>query len=453
MHHRHKSPIMAAAPATTPIVRFAPSPTGLLHVGNIRAALFNWLFARRHGGRFVLRLDDTDRQRSKPEFETAIERDLTWLGLGWDVKKRQSDRLPHYDTAREKLIASGRLYACYETPEELDFKRKRLLAQGRPPVYDRAALKLDAAARAKLEGEGRKPHWRFKLAAEEVRWNDLVRGPQHVDEASQSDPVLVRADGSYLYSFTSVVDDIDMAITHVIRGEDHVTNTGAQIQMFEALGGAVPVFAHLPLLVDAAGGGLSKRTGSTSIGDLRAGGIEALAIDALLARIGTADPVEPVTSLDPLIATVDFARVGRAAARFSEEELVHLSARTLHAMAFADVRDRLGADFDETLWLVVRGNLTKLDDAKAWATVVRGSITPLIEDAAFLAEAAAKLPAEPWNETTWKDWTSGLGRKGKALFHPLRLALTAQEKGPEMAKLLPLIGRAKAAARLNGQTA
>jgi glutamyl-tRNA synthetase len=437
----------------SPIVRFAPSPTGLLHVGNIRAALFNWLFARRHGGTFVLRLDDTDRQRSKPEYEAAIEQDLAWLGLGWDAKERQSDRLSRYDAAREKLIASGRLYPCYETPEELDFRRKRLLAQGRPPVYDRAALKLDAAARAKLEGEGRRPHWRFKLAAEEVRWDDLVRGAQHVDESSQSDPVLVREDGSCLYSFTSVVDDIDMSITHVIRGEDHVTNTGAQIQMFRALGSAVPAFAHLPLLVDAAGGGLSKRTGSLSIADLRESGIEALAIDALLARIGTADPVEPVTSLDPLIASVDFARVGRAAARFSEEELAHLSARTLHGMSYADVRDRLGDDFGEALWLAVRGNLAKLDDAKTWAGVVRGAVAPVIEDAPFLAEAAAKLPPEPWGETTWKDWTSGLGRKGKALFHPLRLALTAQEKGPEMAKLLPLIGRAKAEARLRGEAA
>lgn len=440
-----------------PIVRFAPSPTGLLHVGNIRAALFNWLFARRHGGKFVLRLDDTDRQRSKPEYETAIEEDLTWLGLGWDIKERQSDRLAQYDAARDKLIASGRLYPCYETPEELEFRRKRLLAQGRPPVYDRAALKLDAAQRAKLEAEGRRPHWRFKLAAEEVRWDDLVRGSQHVDEASQSDPVLVRADGSYLYSFTSVVDDIDFAITHVIRGEDHVTNTGAQIQMFRALEGAVPVFAHLPLLVDAAGGGLSKRTGSLSIGDLRTRGIEALAIDALLARIGTADPVEPVASLDPLISTVDFAKVGRAAARFSEEELAHLSARTLHALPYADVRARLGADIGEALWLAMRGNLATLDDAKVWVEVVQGSIAPKIEDADFLAEAAARLPPEPWDETTWKAWTSGLaaslGRKGRALFHPLRLALTARENGPEMAKLLPLIGRDKVVARLGGRTA
>jgi glutamyl-tRNA synthetase len=426
-------------------------------VGNVRAALFNWLFARRQGGRFILRLDDTDRQRSRPEYETAIERDLLWLGLAWDLKERQSDRLGRYDAARDRLVAGGRLYPCYETPEELEFRRKRLLAQGRPPVYDRAALKLDPAQRAKFESEGRPPHWRFKLASEEVRWDDLVRGPQHVDEASQSDPVLVRADGSYLYSFTSVVDDIDFAVTHVIRGEDHVTNTGAQIQMFRALGAGVPAFAHLPLLVDAAGGGLSKRAGSLSIADLRERGVEALAIDALLARLGTADPVEPVSSLDPLVASVDFARVGRAAARFSEEELAHLSARTLHVLPYEAVRERLGDDPGEAFWLAVRGNLATLADATVWADVVLGPIEPKIEDGAFLADAAKALPAEPWSDQTWKSWTGTVsaasGRKGRALFHPLRLALTARETGPEMAKLLPLIGRARAEARLAGKAA
>lgn len=387
---------------------------------------------------------EPDRARSKPEFEAAIERGLGWLGLGWDIKERRFDRLDHYDKARDALIASGRLCPCYETPEELEFKRRRLLSQGRPPVYNRAALKLDAAARGKLEDQGRKPHWRFRLAAEQVRWNDLVRGAQHVDEASQSDPVLVRADGSYLYSFTSVVDDIDFAVTHVIRGEHHVTNTGAQIRMFEALGGpggaSVPAFAHLPLLVDAAGGGLSKRTGSQSIADLRERGIEPLAIAALLARLGTADPVEAVTSLDALVATVDFARVGRAAARFSEEELAHLSARTLHAMPYAAVRGRLPEDLGEAFWLAVRG-----------------PVAPRIEEAAFLSDAAKALPSEPWTDMTWKSWTSALsvasGRKGRALFHPLRPALTAQDNGPEMAKLLPLIGRAKAEARFGGRAA
>ena len=439
-----------------PIVRFAPSPTGLLHVGNIRAALFNWLFAKRNGGTFILRLDDTDRLRSKPEFEAGIERDLEWLGLDWARKEKQSDRLAHYDAARDVLIAAGRLYPCYETPEELEFRRKRLLSQGRPPVYDRAALKLSDADRARLEGEGRRPHWRFKLVSEEVRWDDLVRGPQHIDEASQSDPVLVRADGTYLYSFTSVVDDIAFAITHVIRGEDHVTNSGAQIQMFQALDAAVPAFGHLPLLVDATGGGLSKRTGSLAVADLRGRGIEALAVCGLLARLGTADPVEPIASLDALVATVDFARVGRAAARFSEEELAQLNARTLHILPYEAVQARLPEDLGEAFWLAVRGNLATLADAAGWAEVVRGPIEPKIEDADFLGLAAAQLPVEPWSETTWKAWTSGLaatGRKGRALFHPLRLALTARETGPEMARLLPLIGRAKAEARLRGRAA
>ena len=439
-----------------PIVRFAPSPTGLLHVGNIRAALFNWLFAKRNGGTFILRLDDTDLARSKPEYETAIERDLLWLGLDWTRKEKQSDRLAHYDAARDRLIASSRLYPCYETPEELEFRRKRLLAQGRPPVYDRAALKLSDADRVRLEGEGRRPHWRFRLASEEVRWDDLVRGPQHIDEASQSDPVLVRADGTYLYSFTSVVDDIAFGITHVIRGEDHVTNSGAQIQIFQALDAAVPAFGHLPLLVDATGGGLSKRTGSLAVADLRERGIEALALCALLARLGTADPVEPVAALEALVATVDFARVGRAAARFSEEELAQLNARTLHILPYEAVRARLPEDLGEAFWLAVRGNLATLADAAGWAEVVRGPIEPKIEDADFLGLAAAQLPVEPWSDTTWKAWTSGLaasGRKGRALFHPLRLALTARETGPEMARLLPLIGRAKAEARLRGQIA
>lgn len=440
-----------------PVVRFAPSPTGLLHVGNVRAALFNWLFAKRQGGTFILRLDDTDRARSRPDFEAAIERDLLWLGLGWTLKERQSERLAHYDAARDRLVAAGRLYPCYETPEELEFKRKRLLAQGRPPVYDRAALKLTDADRARFETEGRRPHWRFKLASEQVQWNDLVRGPQHVDEASQSDPVLVRADGSYLYSFTSVVDDIAFGITHVIRGEDHVTNTGAQIQMFRALGVSEPAFAHLPLLVDASGGGLSKRFGSLSVGDLRERGIEALAICALLARLGTADPVEPVASLDPLVATVDFSRVGRAAARFSEDELAHLSARTLHLLPYAAVCDRLPGGISEAVWLAVRGNLSTLADAADWAKVVGGTLEPMLEDPDFLREAAVHLPPEPWSDATWKAWTSAVsaasGRKGRALFHPLRLALTARDTGPEMARLLPLIGRAKAEARLKGMTA
>ncbi|MCW5746457.1 MAG: glutamate--tRNA ligase [Alphaproteobacteria bacterium] len=443
-----------------PVVRFAPSPTGRLHVGNARAALFNWLFARRHGGRFVLRLDDTDRDRSTEPFAQGIQDDLCWLGLTWDRLERQSARFATYDAARDRLIAAGRLYACYETPQELEFRRKRLLAQGRPPVYDRAALRLTDADRARLEAEGRQPHWRFRLEPGDVRWHDLVRAEQHVDESSQSDPVVIRADGSYLYTLPSVVDDIDFAITHVIRGEDHVTNTAAQIQLFRALGAEPPLFAHLPLLVGGDGHSLSKRLGSLSLADLRQQDIEPLAICGLLARLGTSDPVEPVASLQPLIDTMDFARIGRAPARFAEADLQTLSQRTLHVLPVDSVRDRLdpaAARLGEPFWLAVRGNLARVADAADWLPVVQGTLQPVVEDAAFLAQAAEVLPPEPWSDGTWKTWTSALakasGRKGRALFHPLRLALTAREQGPEMARLLPLIGRPRTLARLRGDAA
>ena len=442
---------------SAPIVRFAPSPTGRLHVGNVRAALLNWLFARRQGGAFVLRLDDTDRERSTEAFAQGIQDDLRWLGLAWDRLERQSARFASYDRARDTLIAAGRLYACYETPQELEFKRKRQMAQGRPPVYDRAALKLSDADRARLRAEGRAPHWRFKLEPGDVRWTDLVRGAQHIDESSQSDPVLIRADGTYLYTLPSVVDDIDFAITHVIRGEDHVTNTGTQIQLFTALGARPPSFGHFPLLTDAQGAGLSKRAGSLSLLELREQGIEPLAIAALLARLGTSDAIEPVGTLAPLIETIDFAHVGRAAARFSLDELRALSARTVHGLSYAVVRERLvaqGADLGEAFWSTVRGNLASVADAATWAAIVRGPIAPTVEDASLLAAATDALPPEPWDGGTWKAWTAAVGavtgKKGRALFHPLRLALTGREQGPEMAGMLPLIGRAKVLSRLRG---
>jgi glutamyl-tRNA synthetase len=440
-------------------VRFAPSPTGRLHVGNIRVALANYLFARASKGVFLLRLDDTDVGRSTEAFAVAIQEDLRWLGIDWDEFARQSDRMERYLAVAADLKRSGRLYPCYETPDELDLKRKARLSQGRPPVYDRAALRLSAEERARLEAEGRKPHWRFKLEERAVEFVDLVRGAQSVDETSQSDPVLIRADGSFLYTLTSVIDDIDLHISHVIRGEDHVTNTGTQIQIFEALGAKSPRFAHLPLLVDASGAGLSKRLGSLSIGDLRDQGIEALALAALLARLGTSDAVEPVASMEPLIAGFDFAKIARASPRFSMEELAAINARTLHHMDYTAVADRLHqiAPADETFWLAVRGNLSTLADAAQWWQVVQGPLAPVIEDAEFSAKASTLLPAEPWTSASWKSWTAAVsaatGRKGKALFHPLRLALTAREHGPEMQNLLPLIGRARAAARLSGQTA
>ena len=445
----------------TVTVRFAPSPTGRLHVGNARVALINWLFARQAGGRFILRIDDTDTERSKKEHEDAIEADLVWLGLTWDSKANQSGRFAVYEAAAEKLKSDGRLYACYETPEELDYKRKRQMARGAPPVYDRAALALSDADKAKLEGEGRRPHWRFKLdETAEVAWRDLVRGPCHYHASHLSDPVLIREDGTPLYTLPSVVDDAEMEVTHVIRGEDHVTNTAAQIQLFQALGAPPPGFAHLPLLTGADGQGLSKRLGSLSLGDLREQGLEAMALNSLLAGLGSSNAIHAVADLDELVRTFDIANFGRGTPKFDPDELTHLNARLLHELPLSAVAERLrksGIEADEEFWLAVRGNLEMLSDAAAWWNICRRPITPVIEDAAFAAHAAALLPAEPWTADTWKAWTQTVqhqtGRKGRPLFHPLRLALTGREDGPELKTLLPLIGRTRALARLQGETA
>ena len=445
---------------TSTLVRFAPSPTGYLHIGNARPALFNWLFAKRHGGRFLLRYDDTDVARSRAEYAEAIAEDLAWLGVLPDLVIRQSDRLAVYDAAAERLRAVGRLYPCYETADELDRRRKRQLARGLPPVYDRAALKLTAEDRAKLEAEGRKPHWRFLLEPRTVAWTDLVRGECHVDCASLSDPVLVREDGSYLYTLPSIVDDAETGVTHVIRGEDHVTNTAVQIQIFEALGAALPVFGHHNLLTTASGEGLSKRLGHLSLRGLRESGVEALAVAALAVLVGSSDAVRPVASLDELADLVDLAHVSRAPAKFDEHELQALSARTLHQLPCEAVAHRLAAldiPVSEPFWLAIRGNLARFDEVADWWRVVAGPLSPVIADAAFAATAASLLPAEPFDATTWKTWTAAVGAatgaKGKALFMPLRQALTGLDHGPELAALLPLIGREKALKRLAGEAA
>lgn len=443
------------------VTRFAPSPTGLLHVGNARAALVNWLFACAEGGVFVLRLDDTDQERSTEAFAQGIRDDLSWLGLDWTREERQSTRLERYGAAMERLRAAGRLYACYETPEELALKRKALLNAGRPPIYDRAALDLTDGDRTRLEAEGRAPHWRLKLLDGAIAWDDLVRGPVHFEAGNLSDPVLIRADGTPLYHLPSVVDDIDFQVTHVIRGEDHVDNTALHVQLFEALGATVPSFGHLALLTDGEGKGLSKRLGSLGLADLRAAGVEALALAAYLARIGTSRPVEPVADRETLVAGFDITTFGRAAARFDPEELMALSARTLHALPLRAVSDRLDAlevdGGDQAFWEAVRPNLERLSDAADWWAICRGPVTPLIEDTGFCETAAGLLPPEPWDADTWGAFTGAVkaatGAKGKALFMPLRTALTGRERGPELAVLLPLIGRDRAARRLRGESA
>ena len=437
--------------------RFAPSPTGLLHVGNARAALFCFLFAKKHDGQFVLRLDDTDRERSTQAFADAIQADLDWLGLKWDETARQSDRFERYDAVFETLVAQGHVYACYETPEELERKRKRQLARGKPPVYDRAGLALSADEKAALEAEGRSAHWRFKLSGNQVAWRDLVRGEQKIDTASVSDPVIRRADGSWLYTLPSVVDDLDMNISHVIRGEDHVTNTAAQVELIAALGGEVPEFAHFSLMLGADGSGLSKRLGSLALADLRDSGLEPISLNAHIARLGTADPVVPAQTMQEIIDGFDMARLGRAPARFDPEDVTRLNARILHETPYAAVAERLaeiGAPAQAEFWEAMRGNIENFADIQNIMALINGPITPVVEtdDADYIAQARALLPDAPLDTESWSDWTGRLkdetGRKGRALFMPLRMALTGQSHGPEMQHLLYHIGYDEVVARL-----
>lgn len=444
----------------TVTVRFAPSPTGRLHVGNFRTALLNMVVAQKEKGRFILRIDDTDTERSEKRFEDAIHADIAWMGMTPAEVVHQSARFDRYNAAVEKLKELGRLYPAYETPDELERKRRLQLARRQPPVYDRAALKLTDEEKAKLEAEGRKPHWRFLLDHGEVAFTDRVRGPVSIDTASVSDPILIREDGSYLYTLPSVVDDIDLGITLVLRGEDHVTNSALQIQIFEALGARAPQMAHVSLLVDADGGKLSKRLGSLAVGDLREQGIEAMALASYLTKLGTSDNVDIRPSLDALAEEFSFDKMGRAPARFSEEELWRLNADYLHDLDYETVAGRLkalGVHGDAAFWEAVRANIQKLADAHLWWQVVEGPVTPEIDDPDFAAQAAALLPDGPLDGESWSAWTAAVkettGRKGKHLFMPLRHALTGQARGPEMAVLLPLIGAEKARARLRGERA
>ncbi|MEA3031070.1 MAG: glutamyl-tRNA synthetase [Sphingomonadales bacterium] len=434
------------------VTRFAPSPTGRLHVGNIRAALHNWLWARKMGGQFILRIDDTDQERSEEAFVEAIRADLAWLGLDSDAEHRQSARFGRYEAALERLRAAGRVYPAYESAQELELKRKVLLGRGLPPVYDRAALALTGADRARLEAEGRRPHWRFRLDHDApIIWDDLIRGRQHLDPALLSDPVVRRGDGSWLYMLPSALDDIEMGVSHVVRGEDHVTNTGLQIQMFEALGAKPPAFAHEALLVGSEGK-LSKRLGSLGVEAMREAGIEPIALLAKLARIGTSLPVEPVIEPGPLIAAVDFASFGRAPARFDLDELAALNARIVHLLPFAAVSGRLPPGMSAADWQAIRPNLRNVAEAADWWEILHGHVAAAADEAdrAFLAGAADAAAAIDWGEAPWPQLVARLKeeRSGKALFQPLRRALTGRDSGPEMAVLLPLIGREEAVARL-----
>ncbi|MFM9978399.1 MAG: glutamate--tRNA ligase [Sphingomonadaceae bacterium] len=434
----------------TVTTRFAPSPTGRIHVGNIRAALHCWLWAKKHGGRFVLRIDDTDAERSTEAFVQAIRADLAWLGLEWDTEVRQSERFALYEAQFARLKASGRVYPAYETPEELELRRKVLLGRGLPPVYERPAPDAPVP-------EGRAPHWRFRLDHDApIVWHDLIRGEQRFDPKLLNDPVVRRADGSWLYLLPSVIDDIDLGITHVVRGEDHVSNTASQLQMFAALGAPPPAFAHEALLVGSEGK-LSKRLGALGVDALRVSGIEPLAVLALLARLGTSQPVEPMQATAPLIEGLDFAHFGRAPAQFDIAELTALNTKIVHGLGYGAVADRLPAGMDAHAWEVIRPNLEIVGEAADWWAVVEGPITVMRDpaDAEFLAEAAAVAKSIDWAADPWRALTAALktstGRTGRALFMPLRRALTGRDHGPDMASLLPLIGRARALERLAGK--
>lgn len=454
----------------TVTVRFAPSPTGYIHIGNTRTALSNWLYAQKNGGKLILRYDDTDVERSRQEYAEAIAVDLDWLGVKPARVEYQSKRFDVYARAVEKLKAAGLLYACYETADELERRRKLRLARRLPPVYGREALKLTDAEKAAFEAEGRKPHWRFLLPnfesdpfvtqRTEVHWDDLVRGPQVVDLASMSDPVLVREDGTYLYTLPSVVDDIDLGVSHIIRGDDHVTNTGVQIAIFRALGAEPPVFGHHNLLTTTTGEGLSKRTGALSVGSLRENGYEPMAVASLAVLIGTSENVAAAPTMAALAERFDLASISKSSAKFDPAELDTLNRSLLHEMSFADAKPRLEAlgiegDKAEPFWLAVRGNLDRFGDVQHWWQIVSGDLAEAPElsdeDREFVRVAFNSLPAAPWNHLTWKAWTDAVksetGRKGKGLFMPLRLALTGQPHGPELADLLVLIGPDKVQSR------
>lgn len=443
--------------------RFAPSPTGFLHVGNVRTAMANWLYAKKHNGEFMLRIDDTDLTRSKDEYTTAIKKDMEWLGLKWDLTAHQRDREARYEEVKQSFIKKGLLYPCYETPDELELKRKIQLGQGKPPIYDRVALKLSQEKIDRYIQEGRKPHYRFKLAEKAIEWNDMVRGKVRYESMSMSDPILIREDGSWTYMLCSVIDDVDFKISHIIRGDDHVNNTAIHIQIFEALDAIPPLFAHLPRITTKTAE-ISKRTGGFDIKSLREEKeLEAMTVNNFLAKIGTSEPATAYTKLEPLINEFDITKYHKSPTNYDEEELIKLNHKILAELNFDLIKDRAAKigimGIDQEFWNSVRHNISKFSEVKLWYNICKEVLAPQINqnDKQYLLQAIQLLPNDQWNEQTWSKWTNEIkkdtGRNGKELFMPIRLALTAMEHGPELKFLLPLIGKEKVVKRLNGERA
>ena len=443
------------------ITRFAPSPTGLLHIGNVRTAILNWLFAKSNNGKFILRIDDTDKDCSKQTYEDAIKRDLEWLGLEWDKTFRQSERMDAYHDAREKLVADNRLYPCYETPEELTIKKKSLLQRGLPPIYDRAALKLSDAEKQDLESQGIRPHWRFLLVDEKISWVDDIRGEMHFKSSNIPDPVLFKENGNMTYNLASVVDDIEYGITNIMRGEDHLTNTATHIQLFKALGAeTVPNFAHFSLLYNKEGE-ISKRLGGFDIASLREQGIEAMAINSFFAKIGSSEPVECYYSLEDLKKTFNLKKFSKSPVSYDFEDLKRFNIQMLHHMPYEMANSLISKKNDlevsEKFWDIIRGNIESISEVKIWYNICYGDVETVILDKEFCQKAAAALPNDiPWDENIWSEWMTDLknitGKKGKELFLPIRMALTGKESGPEMKYILAIIGREKTLKRLTYQT-
>ncbi len=445
----------------TIVTRFAPSPTGLLHVGNVRTALINWLYARSQNGKFILRIDDTDSQRSSLEFLNQIKFDLSWLGLEWDSTFRQSERMERYNEAKKMLIDSGRLYPCYETQEELSIKRKSLLSRNLPPIYDRASLKLTKEQKLKLEGQGITPHWRFLLEDKEIIWEDRIRGVLRFNSSALSDPILIKTDGSMTYTIASVVDDIDFAITDIVRGEDHLSNSATHIQIFEALGVSfLPSFAHTCLL-QSKDQEISKRIGGFDISSLRSNGIEAMSLNSFLAKIGTSDNIEYKNYLKELVEEFSFSKFSRSSVNYSLSELERLNTKLIHSLSYDIAKHRLIEEgvlgIDESFWELVKPNIKVIKEAKDWWSICNAKISPIIVDIEFTKLAATLLPKDNWNDKVWEHWIelvkSMTTRSGKDLFNPIRLALTGAENGPELKRLLPILGYDKAFARLTGEAA
>jgi glutamyl-tRNA synthetase len=438
------------------LTRFAPSPTGYLHIGNVRTALLCYLFAKKNGGEFMLRIDDTDKERSKEEYVDGLKEDLTWLGLIWDKEARQSERFDNYHAAVEKLKEMGRIYTCYETGEELDIKRKMQLGRGQPPIYDRAGLNLTEDEIKKFEDEGRKPHYRFKLEEKTITWNDMIRGPVSFEGKNLSDPILIRADGSFLYMLPSTVDDVELGVTHIMRGEDHVSNTAVQIQLFEALGGDIPEFAHNSL-IKTKEGKLSKRDGGFTLRSLREDGMEPMAINSFLAKVGTSENIDIRNSLKELANEFDTSKFSKNPTMYSVEDIERLNKKVIHQMDFNDAKDRLDINIDEEFWNSVRPNLSTINEIQSWWKICKEDVEPDMEDFEFTSSASELLPDGDWTQETWGEWIGIVkdktGRKGKELFMPIRKAITGMDHGPELKNLLPLIGREKVVARLNGKAA